>query len=411
MSLLEILLSMTLVSILTVTAYLYYSDYVNESRKVSTWNRMDAIRKALESWHADHKSAYPTTDLEPLLGRYLPTTEEDGWGNEFVVDPYFGRLISRGPDAVLDTYVVGHPESRYRGATGDDVVRNYDDSGRIYMLDANGWLMSCRPDLADATQMAQVADGGDKGPASGVGVYSNGASLYRVWIDEDGRTGDYQLGMDVGAQPMTWITTRLPAANFGAVAVAPDGIHFAVLQDAGGDASVVVGELVDSAQSAPPAIVATVPGLPLTARLSYDRQSSTIYFSDGTQIRSVSSAPGSQITTPGWGTATGLNTTAADLCASRDRIAFIRDGLTYILTVDPATGANYISRDVVFGSNDLLLAFNRKCDALAVTGTNSLWIWWPDRPPVAGINPSEVATSGALADLGITMPLQDLKWR
>ena len=47
------------------------------------------------SWAADHARGYPTYDLNPLLGRYIPSTERDGWGNDFVVDRYIAPDIER----------------------------------------------------------------------------------------------------------------------------------------------------------------------------------------------------------------------------------------------------------------------------------------------------------------------------
>lgn len=422
LSLLELLLAVTMVSILIITAFLSFQGYIEEARKVSTLNRMDALRKALETWSSDHQRDYPTYDLRPLLGRYIPSDEADGWGNDFVVDRYFMRILSRGPNGILETSVPGLEESPLLGSGGDDLVQEAQENGRLVLQGAG--LYSVRPDGRRLVELAAGITGGDLSPGGGAFVYANNSGapadvMWRDWLSQDDTVGDYDLSNDSVSPTisLTWFGNAFFPGNWGSVSIAPDGIHVAALQDNGGTPRIIVGELVHPAegQGAPPyQVLEDVGGLfanGINTRMTWDRRGGLLYleaFNAGDRyLVKVNSAPGSRITTPTWGKTPGVVIQGLDQCVTRDRFVFIKDAKTIIAS---ATGSTVTSMAVTGG--DTAAAISRRGDAVAVFGGGEVWIWWPDRPvaPANPGNPYRVLDSATVTSLGLGAIVQ-LRWR
>lgn len=418
LSLIELLIAVSMMAILVVTAVMMWDQYIDEARVVSTKNRMDAIRKALETWKADNQRLYPSNDLAPLLGRYLPGDEMDGWGNDFVIDRFFLRVLSRGANSVLETPVPGHPESMALGEGGDDYILDAQENGRLVVLSGAGPsdLLVMNPDGSGVTTLLQGIQGGDVSPGGGLVVHTNGSDFFRELLTEDNALGeiDPYTGDVTSAVGMPWLTSSLPAGGaFGSLSLAPDGVHVAFLQNAPGETRLHVGEVVDPAlgTGAETHTVIEVPtGAPLThghrTRISWDRSGGRLYLNgnDGSDdyILQLGSSPGSRLTTPVYGKSAGVNFESIEACATRDRLTFVRDGVTVIAG---STGATVTSRNVS-GVGDAISRFNRQGSAVVVAGSDdSVWIWWASIPDIPGANPYRVLAPGSVG------AIRDLRWR
>lgn len=432
----ELLVAMVMISFLMVSAFLSWGSYVEDARKVSTLNRMDGIRKALEAWGADHTRGYPRYDLNPLLGRYLPNTEGDGWGNDFVIDRYMMRVISRGPNGVLNTPIPGVPE----GWVPEDVVADYDGNG--VSGDANDrWLMNqddfvqearengrlvlvgssdvymVRPDGTHLKPLASGALWGDLSPGGGAVVWGDGTMYERDWLSESDDLGTIdQEGLPVSSVPMTWFSTPFGNNGWGTISIAPDGVHLAAFRAGGGGVQLVVGELVDPNESvsAPTFGVATFPMGVIDGdqygRIAWGRRSGTLYVNNkegsDVKIAKINAAPRSRETTYSWGVVDG-NTPSVDVCGTRERFVFIHDGKAVL-----ASGSgSFLTSSAVSAGTPVKVAVNRRCDSVAVLDdSDNLYLWWPDRPidpapggegnPFLVLSGTEVANSvGAVSEM------------
>lgn len=416
----ELLVALIMISILMVSAFMSWGSYVDEARRVSTLNRLDGLRKALESWAADNPRGYPTYDLNPLLGRYIPTSEEDGWGNDFLVDRYMLRIISRGANGVLDTPIPGWEEGPLGGYGGDDMVQQAQENGRIVLVGANGMYM-VRPDGTYFIGLAEGASWGDISPGGGAVVWGDGTGYLRDWISDSESIGSYDLTSDSVADSinMTWFTDPFGNTGWGTIALAPDGLHVAAFHTAPGGIELIVGEIVDPAESvsAPPYRVTTFVPAQLDGgafgRIAWGRRSGTLYVNNkeggDVKIARLNAAPRSAGTTLSWGVA-DVNTPSVDVCATGERFTFVTDGKAVVAS---GTGSILTSSTVGPGT-PLKVAFNRRCDAVAVVDdADNLFLWWPDRPmepaPGGEGNPFLVLDGSTVS--GSVGAIADVRWR
>lgn len=415
LSLVELLFAISMISILVVTAYLNLQDNIEEARMVSSLNRLDQMRKALEAWAADHQEPYPTTDIEPLLGRYLPGREDDGWGNDFVVDPFFMRLISRGKNARLDTQVPGSPElwfppEQAMNHESDDLVAAVGHVGRLFMTVPGQGVFQFAGDGSDLTQVAaSPAADVDQAPGGGVVVWSIGTDLIRDWMNETGGLGESRqvtvgtsqtLYEAVPAESLTANFNGPGGASYGSVCMAPDGYHLAALQEnTAGNVHLLVGEVLSQSedQGARAQVVTTfAPGSDLLAPLRWDRNSSKLVTLDTSgNVVQLFTSPGAKPIIPYWGDtnapASNVAATSVDLCVTRDRMVInrggateIRNGLTGGLVPlngqQPAPTTAGVNPRQISAGGDTLATWNRRGDAVAIVGSGGqLWLWWPDR--------------------------------
>lgn len=410
-----------MISVLMVSAFMSWGSYVDEARKVSTLNRMDGIRKALETWNADHSRGYPTYDLEPLLGRYIPNTEGDGWGNDFLVDRYLMRIISRGRDGVLDTPIPGWEEGPLGGYGGDDLIQSAQENGRVVIVGSNGLYM-IQPDGTHFLPLVDGASWGDVAPGGGAVIWADGSDLLRDWVDESDSFGamDIASGSIEPSLPMTWFTDKFGSTGWGTLSIAPDGFHVAAFRLDGGQIQLISGELVDPSisASAPPYLVTTFSLTELEGshrgRLAWDRRSTALWvnsrISGNTLPTRINSSPNSAPTTYGWTPTPVSNTFSIDTCATGSRFAFLHDNTAYLTS---ATGTPIATWSVPSGFGKLV-ALNRKCDAMVVVNnSDDLYIWWPKRPmspdPGGEGNPFLLIDGATLT--GEVGTVHEVRWR
>lgn len=137
-----------------VLAYTVIEPFLSASRVESQLAELESsfatLAKALTEFEA---SGGPYTDstLVPLKGKQLQEVPKDPWGNDFIVDAFFRRLVSRGPNGRLETLVPGFqaPED---GGERDDRVFFYRPPGRL-------WVVR-EPDATGGGEMARMAPDG-----------------------------------------------------------------------------------------------------------------------------------------------------------------------------------------------------------------------------------------------------------
>lgn len=462
-----------MISYLMATAYLTMQDQVEEGKVTSTLNRLDTLRKALSTWVTDNQRPYPKYDVQPLVGRYIAKSEVDAYGQDFIVDPYFLRVLSRGKDGLIGTAVpfLGEElEERIwtenliaptESVSLDDMVVEATTMGRIVITGPGGGLWTIRPDGTDLVSVTGQGTYGDIGPGgTGILVYESGAAgvPLRHWTDERGREGEFDpaglrdgngdpvldsegnpIGKDSEAEAMTWVSTAplgngtvdFSGATFGSMAIAPDGIRFGFLVDTGGTQYLGVGDLAapleDEANST--FVVTQFPGAGdgvlldgTSTPLSWDREGrflyTTVSHSSGARVHRYASSPNSYSTTPSWGKIASDNVQYADFGRSTDRIAYLRNNTTMVLSLGappsyadvagsggdllaptPATGA-------VPSGSDQRLALSPRGDAIAVLGTDdNLYVWWPDRSDKNRLR----IFAGVAAELGGAV--ESIHWR
>lgn len=145
-SLVELTVAILMVAVLSLGAFWSYTQEVDTTRIVACRRDLRHLREALRLYNEDHfQTPYALNDLQGLFGRYLASLPRDPWTADYVVDPFLGRLVSRGPNGVLDTMIVGFGESP-SGQASDDIIEVYEPQGilactvgtvaRLYTVDA-----------------------------------------------------------------------------------------------------------------------------------------------------------------------------------------------------------------------------------------------------------------------------------
>ncbi len=146
-SLMELMITLTIVAILASMAGIYYSSSVSESAEALTRSRLDMLSKKARAWMASHGGRVPAS-LEELLdgeGAASEALTVDGWGRElmFSSDEADGvGILSVGADGLAGTSddmtvkipVVVTPPSSPVAAPRDHlapVVREVEPTGNV----------------------------------------------------------------------------------------------------------------------------------------------------------------------------------------------------------------------------------------------------------------------------------------
>lgn len=147
LSLVELLVAVTIVTILASGAYVGYQSYVPEAQEQRARHDLETLASALQTYDRDHSSApYSKYGVDDLKGRYVDEVPADPWGADFVVDPVMRRVICTGPDKKLQTAVPGFTDSPARtDVLSDDIRRPYSEQGLISYV-ADGTLSWISPD-------------------------------------------------------------------------------------------------------------------------------------------------------------------------------------------------------------------------------------------------------------------------
>lgn len=176
-SLIELTVAILMVAVLSLGAFWSYTREVDTTRVVACHRDLRHLREALRLYNEDHfQTPYATNDLQGLFGRYLSSIPRDPWTADYLVDPFLGRLVSRGPNGLLETSIVGSTETPSdQGA--DDVIEVYEPQGVLACV-VGGVARLYTVDSPEAAIDAQNnVDAFGAAPDCGVGLSVAGGKL------------------------------------------------------------------------------------------------------------------------------------------------------------------------------------------------------------------------------------------
>lgn len=84
-SLVELLVVITILSILVSFASLYYANTANEARLVKARQDLESIKNAIKIYRVDTRGQYPPS-IDALVGKYLSIKPVDPWGSPYKLD-------------------------------------------------------------------------------------------------------------------------------------------------------------------------------------------------------------------------------------------------------------------------------------------------------------------------------------
>lgn len=293
MTLLELLAAMTIVSILVGAAYLSYDSVLPSARLGRATHDLGTIADALATYDRDHPGhAYMRHDLAGLQGRYLDSVPQDPWQqHDFIVDPFFKRVISTGPDGLLQTVVLGQLDNVSHdarvGGEDDDLSRSYGAIGFISFIEG-GVLKMMRPDGTAVSRIYTGLTDGDwasMAPDRTQFLISKSGALWVVPVGSSGAS--------TATRQLTFVGATVTGGK--EASWAPTGKAFSFIADPSG--AVAVGVVVAGNNVVEdPIIVATGVSGAHNPRLSPGGQD--VVFQDGSDVVLLASATeGSPVTT------------------------------------------------------------------------------------------------------------------
>lgn len=249
LSLIELMLCVAMLAVLSGGAYMTYIDHTERAKETATRNNIETLRKALQVYNADHPVKYRWHDTQRLVGRYLEQEPMDGYGQDFLIDFVFNRVISRGQDGVLNTHLPFHVENPGAVASivGDDVIASYGRNGRIAFVQGTALrIMDSDGSNAYSLVSADVGPYMDMGPGGGKILYVSASTVdeLRLITMDQGFAGTDEV---VDLSP--WTPNAVEQIRW-----ARDGVHYGLCLDIGGDYSVGIRA---TTTAAPPTMVTT----------------------------------------------------------------------------------------------------------------------------------------------------------
>ena len=230
MSLIELLICVTIVAILSGGAYSIYSSHVRETQDVVAQASMRKLVEAVQAYNSDSAEPFTTSDPRFLIGPYLTELPQDPWGNDFVIDFFFGRVICVGPDLIINTFCpfpMWYDKVR-TVVMSDDLVMEYQKVGRISCIRPGGELV--RID-ADGEGLYIIASSGARSAdmrADGNLILYVDASGLVTFVDLSEATFEQRsLPFDPGLG-VQGVSGASPGRE---IAWCPDGLRFAVVAE------------------------------------------------------------------------------------------------------------------------------------------------------------------------------------
>ena len=104
-SLIELLIVVTIISVLSGAALPFVSEYLETSRIAKAKNDLDEIARAIAAYEVQTGKTYADTTGKVLLGRFIQKLPNDPWGAPYslasATDELGCKICSKGPDGVL----------------------------------------------------------------------------------------------------------------------------------------------------------------------------------------------------------------------------------------------------------------------------------------------------------------------
>ncbi len=108
----------------------FWSSSASETQLVQLEASFNTLSEKLKAYEQQH-GPYTSSSLKEMEGRGLDEEPTDPWGNLFIIDPFWKRIICTGPNGKLDTKVLmlGNEVSQ---EASDDKIFYYQASGVIW---------------------------------------------------------------------------------------------------------------------------------------------------------------------------------------------------------------------------------------------------------------------------------------
>lgn len=134
-TLVELLIVVTIISVLTGAAMPYVNEYLESARSAKATSDLDEIARAIMAFEAQTGTEYNDTNGDVLRGRYLQKIPLDPWGSQYsftsATDAQGAVVRSSGPDLVLgsdDDIIIPYKgklaivSTKWFDANGDGVI-------------------------------------------------------------------------------------------------------------------------------------------------------------------------------------------------------------------------------------------------------------------------------------------------
>ena len=251
LSLIELLISIAIVAALSGVAYMAYSGYISGSKKTVARTTMRKLVEAVQAYNSDHARPYCTSTLRNLLGPYLSEIPQDPWEQDYIVDYFFGRIVTKGPNVELETFVPYHPFYRLvrTDPSADDLRMEYQHLG----------LIACQSDPA---LMVMQADGNRPSEYVSSNVRAvAGAANCSLLLYTDGSNDVHLIELAEGSIDESVLTLhpgigKLDGSSLKQLAWSPDCIRYAYVCTYNTASAVMIGATTDSIE---PFVACTVP--------------------------------------------------------------------------------------------------------------------------------------------------------
>lgn len=171
----------------------FWQSAIQSSREVRLQGDLAEVTKAIQRYEVEERKRYVHQDLSGL-SRQLQNVPVDPWNQPYRVDPFFGRVLSGGPDGALGLEPEA-PESQ------DDIVQYYRPVWRVRFVVEEGGVPVPYVSTMDGARPQPA--GGDFFP--GVGFVVQHPVTKQVVYAATGVEGNADLAHFRGDEPHAWL--------------------------------------------------------------------------------------------------------------------------------------------------------------------------------------------------------------
>lgn len=199
-SLIEIVLGLTIMSILVGVTVTTYQDSAARAREQVARDESKAVASAIQRWQLENQRAYPFQSVLPLIPRYVKNVGNDPWSKGYRVDTKQKIVYSFGPNGADDV------------GAGDDIPYFYDTTGDVAPGPPGGLTARLKNTDVKLHWVAPKRNADGSQPVDDL-------DFYRVYIRSSTETTVRTFGPDVpatGSVMDTLVSTSQIATIYGA---------------------------------------------------------------------------------------------------------------------------------------------------------------------------------------------------